>query len=537
MRISPWPNALSGRIVLILLTGVFLALASGAVLHLHDRSRALSSFGGMRTAQEFVAIVNLLDTLPFAERRRVAALWESPLHSVRFLPPRPTPPDGEEGVNDPRTDQLSELLRRYLGQKRPLRIVVLNNSEENQARLMPTAAVPATPPGVPTTGSTGVPTPTSTATPPPASGPSVSSPLSPPQTMRPPGMRHPPHYWRHMRMMQPLMPLGVSFLIRTQLVGGDWVEFHSHLPGEVFEWPEWMGWSLLLLFVLVGLLSLAAIRLATRPLKILADAAHALGQDLNHAPLPLDGPREVTHAASAFNAMQERLKHHVNERTHLLAAVSHDLKTPLTRMRLRVERVEEGALREDLLRNLTDMERMTTSALEYARGMEGMEPVARVDMPALLEGIQEDFAELGQDVAVQCTEIPPFAVMPKSLKRCLVNLVDNAVQYGKRARIRADQLGDRLRISIADNGPGIPESDWERVFEPFARLENSRNRDTGGTGLGLPIARNIVRAHGGELTLRNRPDGGLEVILVIPGQTGSNKIDPTQESRSSSGVS
>ncbi|GAB0057578.1 Adaptive-response sensory-kinase SasA [Candidatus Magnetaquicoccaceae bacterium FCR-1] len=505
MRLNPFPNSLSGRIVTILLTGVFLALASGAVLHLHDRSRALSSFGGMRTAQEFVAIVHLLDTLPPSERRRVAALWESPLHSVRFLPPRPPSQELEEGANDPRAERLVELLRRYLGPKRPLRIVVLNSPEEGQTRITPgpsTSGNPTnTPPGIPS-GSQ-------------ASAPGAPSQL-PPQAIPPPGMRHPPHYWRHMRMMQPLMPLGVSFLVRTQLVGGDWVEFHSHLPGEVFEWPEWMGWSLLLLFVLVGMLSLAAMRLATRPLLLMADAARALGQDLNHAPLPLTGPREVRHAASAFNAMQERLKRYVNERTHLLAAVSHDLKTPLTRMRLRVERLEESPLREDLLRNLTDMERMTSSALEYARGMEGMEPVARVDITALLEGIGETFEELGHTVEIHAENLPPFPVMPKSLKRCLVNLVDNAVHYGQKARMRADLLGDRLRISIADSGPGIPEADWERVFEPFTRLENSRNRDTGGTGLGLPIARNIVRAHGGNLTLRNRPDGGLEVIVTIP---------------------
>ncbi|MBF0417768.1 MAG: HAMP domain-containing protein, partial [Magnetococcales bacterium] len=432
MRFHPLPNSLSGRIVLILLTGVFLALVSGAVLHLHDRSRALSSFGGMRTAQEFVAIVHLLDTLPPSERRRVAALWESPLHSVRFLPPRPPFPEVEEGANDPRAEHLVELLRRYLGPMRPLRIVVFNSSVEGLARIAapraetaptpvnassgtPESVSSGSPQGVPVTG---MPPGAAPSTPPGSQAiPTPGTASLPPHAMPPPGMRHPPHYWRHMRMMQPLMPLGVSFLVRTQLVGGDWVEFHSHLPGEVFEWPDWMAWSLLLLFVLVGLLSLSAIRIATRPLMLLADAARALGQDLNHAPLPLNGPREVRHATSAFNAMQERLKRYVNERTHLLAAVSHDLKTPLTRMRLRVERLEESPLRDDLLRNLTDMERMTTSALEYARGMEGMEPVVRVDITALLEGIAEIFMELGHTVEMHATEIPPFPVMPKSLKR------------------------------------------------------------------------------------------------------------------------
>lgn len=482
MKFRLLPNALSGRIVLILLTGVFLALTAGAVLHLHERSRALSAFGGLQTAQGFVAIVHLLDSLPPGERIKVASILETPLQYLRFLPVMPI--RNEEGVHDPRAIRLGELLRGYLGDQRPLHVVVLSSPNHP----------------FPNRG-------TAKKTPP---GQEILWP--------PPQMNHYGHYWRHMGMMEPIMPLGISFLVRTQLVGGDWIEFQSHLPGKVFEWSEGMLVSLMLLFCLVGLLSLAAVRLATRPLLLLANAASNLGQDINHPPLDLSGPREVRHAASAFNAMQERLKRYVNERTHLLAAVSHDLKTPLTRMRLRVERITDVKLQEDLLRNLTEMERMTHSALEYAQGMEGMEPVCKVDILAMLESLQEEFADMNREVSIQCSNMPPFPIMPKSLKRCLVNLVDNAITYGELARIRADLLGDQLRISIADNGPGIPETQRERVFEPFTRLEGSRNRNTGGTGLGLPIARNIVRAHGGELTLRNRPDGGLEVILTIPAQ-------------------
>ena len=136
--------------------------------------------------------------------------------------------------------------------------------------------------------------------------------------------------------------------------------------------------------------------------------------------------------------------------------------------------------------------------------------------PSLLDKLQEEFNELGKEITVQCKDLPPFPVMQKSLKRCLTNLLGNATTYGDKAHIRADILANRLRIAIADEGPGIPESEMEKVLEPFVRLEDSRNRDTGGTGLGLSIARNIVRAHGGELTLRNRPEGGLEVILMLP---------------------
>jgi signal transduction histidine kinase len=471
-----WPGSLSGQMVLILFAGVMLALISSAAIHLNDRNQALSSFGGIQTAQRFATIVQLLDPLPIKERLKIVSIVETPLQFVRFL-------DGESPMADVQSDDKEEqhvraLLKNYLGEPWQLRIAIMNVEEGQQtapARMM-----------------------------------ASSMPHQMPAMM----MRR--HHQKHMVMMNQIFPQAISFLAQVRLTDGSWVEFHNHLPKEVFTWPKHLIPSLAILFMLVIFLAFLAVRLVTRPLSELSNTAQALGDDINRSPMAVSGPSEVRQSAEALNTMQARIVRYIHERTHLLAAISHDLKTPLTRMRLRIERLADEKTQEDLLRNLTEMEGMTGAALDYIRGMEGMEKVQKVDMLSMLEKLQEEFGELGHNVHIQCSELPPFPVMPKSLKRCLNNLILNAVTYGKRAKVRADVLGNKLRISIADNGPGIPEENFEKVLEPFVRLEESRNRKTGGTGLGLAIARNVIRSHGGELKLRNRPEGGLEIILTIP---------------------
>ncbi|MBF0590434.1 MAG: HAMP domain-containing protein, partial [Magnetococcales bacterium] len=302
---------------------------------------------------------------------------------------------------------------------------------------------------------------------------------------------------------------------RIQLSDGVWLEFHNHLPEEAFVWPWHLLWSIIILLVVVISLSILAVRLVTRPLGRLAGAARSLGQDLKRPPLTESGSLEVRDVVTAFNAMQARLIQYIQERSAMLAAVSHDLRTPLTRMRLRVEMLKDEKMRVALLRNLDEMEDMTGAAMDYIQGAEGMEEVRLADIPSLLEELQESWQELGEDVSVQCSDLPAFPLMGKSFRRALSNLIQNATKYGKRARIKATMHGERLRISVADDGPGIPEGQMQTVLRPFKRVDNSRNHKMGGTGLGLSIADNIVRAHGGELMLRNRPEGGLEVILTI----------------------
>ncbi|MFN7087738.1 MAG: ATP-binding protein, partial [Burkholderiales bacterium] len=285
---------------------------------------------------------------------------------------------------------------------------------------------------------------------------------------------------------------------------------------DTVTWPLRLLLSLSVLLVAVIALTLIAVRWVTRPLKTLAAAAEKLGADINRPPLAEQGPLEVSRAARAFNTMQQRLASFINDRTRVLAAMSHDLKTPITRLRLRAELLDDEQLRAKFIRDLEEMETMVSATLDFMRGLENREPAQPVDVMALLESLQEDARELGGRIDIEGGMPKPYQAYPQALKRCLNNLIGNAVQYGKVAKISVTDAADRLQICIRDQGPGIPENELERVFEPFYRLEASRSRDTGGTGLGLGIARNIARAHGGDIVLRNLPQGGLEAVLTLP---------------------
>jgi signal transduction histidine kinase len=272
---------------------------------------------------------------------------------------------------------------------------------------------------------------------------------------------------------------------------------------------------ILLVAVLVIALYVAAGSI-TRPLSRLARAAENLGRDVRQPKLEEEGARELRHAARAFNTMQDRLLRYLDSRTRVLAAMSHDLKTPLTRLRLQVEtQIDDPALQARFGKELDEMESMVHGALALFRGLNDEEALEPVDVGLLVETVRGEFAEMGKDVTVEGRTLGPLSGKPQALKRCLTNLVANAVKFGSRARILMRD-GGRLEINVCDDGPGIPADELEKVFEPFYRLESSRNRDTGGTGLGLSIARDVAQAHGGSLTLRNRPEGGLEARLTLP---------------------
>ncbi|HET9403271.1 MAG TPA: ATP-binding protein, partial [Burkholderiales bacterium] len=265
--------------------------------------------------------------------------------------------------------------------------------------------------------------------------------------------------------------------------------------------------------------SLVAVRWATRPLNALADAADELGRNINRPPMEERGPVEVVRAARAFNTMQARLAGYLRDRTRVLAAMSHDLKTPVTRLRLRAELLEDPQVRAKFTKDLDEMESMVGATLDFLRGQESGEAVQPVDVMALLESLQADTAEMGGAVGIEGATRSPFPGRPQALKRCLANLIENAVKYGKSARVTVDDDDDRLELRIRDEGPGIPPEELEKVFEPFYRIEASRNRGTGGTGLGLAIARSVAEVHRGTLVLRNHPEGGLEAVLVLPRAT------------------
>jgi signal transduction histidine kinase len=272
---------------------------------------------------------------------------------------------------------------------------------------------------------------------------------------------------------------------------------------------------ILLVAVLVVALYIAA-RGITRPLSRLARAADDIGRGVRQPKLEEEGARELRHAARAFNSMQDRLNRYLDSRTRVLAAMSHDLKTPLTRLRLQVEtQIEDPALQARFGKELDEMEGMVRGALALFRGLNDEESLEPVDFNLLLETVRGEFVEMGKDVTVEGRALRPLPGKPQALKRCITNLVGNAVNFGARARILVRD-GARLEIRVCDDGPGIPPEELEKVFEPFYRLESSRNRDTGGTGLGLSIARDVAQAHGGSLVLRNRTEGGLEARLTLP---------------------
>jgi signal transduction histidine kinase len=306
------------------------------------------------------------------------------------------------------------------------------------------------------------------------------------------------------------------FDLVVTLPDGDRVAFRTFSPRGPPPFARHFIIELGLLTVMLSIVLYAMTRTITRPLGDLAKAADAVGRGTAVQPLQERGARELKRATRAFNAMQERLNRYLDSRTRVLAAMSHDLRTPITRLRLRVESIEDEALRTRCVEDLDEMTRMVRGALSMFRGLNDEEATVAVDLDALLQELQRRYGEVNASVAIEGRAAAPLAGKPLALKRCLGNLVDNALQYGEHATIAVADSADQLTIRVLDDGPGIPEAELERVFEPFYRLENSRNRATGGTGLGLSIARDVAQAHGGSLTLANRSSGGLEAKLVLP---------------------
>jgi signal transduction histidine kinase len=292
----------------------------------------------------------------------------------------------------------------------------------------------------------------------------------------------------------------------------------SILPPRSATSPERTDYrgTISLFLLSIAFLAYLVARMTTRPLKQLAQAAKDLGNDINHPPLDLTGADEIRQASAAFNAMQARIRQYIFQRTQMLAAITHDLQTPLTRMRLRLEKVSEAELQQRLIGDLSAMQAMVREGLDLARSMDTTETMQMLDLDSLLDSVCADAADASQRVSLAGNANLALLGRPMDLRRCLVNLIDNAVKYGKAARVTVDRINGAARIRIRDAGPGIPDTELARVFDPFYRIEGSRSRESGGTGLGLTIARNIAEQHGGSIRLANHPEGGLEVTLMLP---------------------
>jgi len=279
--------------------------------------------------------------------------------------------------------------------------------------------------------------------------------------------------------------------------------------------------AFLVMTVAAGLLSMWAVRRLTAPLRTLAVAAEKLGRDVNAPPLPETGPAEVATAAIAFNTMASRIRRFVTDRTLILTAIGHDLRTPITRLKLRSEFIEDEELQAKFLADLDELEAMVSATLAFGRDSANREPMVALDLTALLRTVLDDAVDGRPSLAdaVGFASPPPSVTVqarPLGLKRAFTNLVGNAVNYGGGARITLLPPQDgHVSVLVDDDGPGIPPDALERVFEPFVRMEASRNRETGGTGLGLSIARNIVRGQGGDITLCNREPHGLRATVTL----------------------
>lgn len=306
-----------------------------------------------------------------------------------------------------------------------------------------------------------------------------------------------------------------DFKISFELNNGKWLNITSN-----YYQPTWLLIGLysvgLLLVIMLVAVCYWIIKRMLMPLEQFTEAVNRFGRDVNAPPLPVTGPESFQAATNAFNDMQSRIRQLLNDRTQMLAAISHDLRTPITRLKLRSENVPEPD-HQKMFNDLTEMEQMINSILSFARDYTRDEAVERFDIKALLETICDEMVDIGKNVSFTTVfSRLPVSGRTQSLKRALTNVIDNAVKYGKQAQVSLDKNEQEVLIKITDQGPGIPEDELNNVFRPFYRLDPSRSPKTAGSGLGLSVARDIVLAHGGSISLANQVEKGLTVIIKLP---------------------
>ncbi|HXZ95856.1 MAG TPA: ATP-binding protein [Burkholderiales bacterium] len=461
------PRSLFGRMVLVLVAGLIAAQILSAAIVFSEREQHVLQIRVTRSAQRISDAVRVLEALNAQQRGSVIQSLGSNTFAVSLgssaAPLGDSDPQLSNTVHD-----FAAGLRSALGNQRTIAV---------QARYGSDAA-----PRSPESGAVG------------SGQPSPESAVLPRETR-----------------FQPLM-----LAAQIGLADGTLVNFRDQFPWEAGRWPFRLALDLFVRLAAVVVLSLIAVRWVTQPLSSLATAAENLGENINRPPLYESGPSEVSRAAHAFNKMQSRLANYLNDRARVLAAMSHDLKTPITRLRLRTEMLDDPDLKTRFEKDLDEMESMVRTTLDCMRGVENGEKFQPIDVVALLESLQADYEETGHPVRIQGHANSSYVGKPRALKRCLSNLIENAVKYGKNATIVVQDEDARLVLKIEDEGPGIPPHEQENVFAPFYRIENSRNRDTGGTGLGLSIARSIARDHGGDITCKNLETSGLQVIVTLP---------------------
>lgn len=455
------PQSLFGRLALILFSGLLLVQLTSTAIQFYDRGQRLFQASGLSSSERIAEIVRLLDEASTQERVRLMAI-------LNVAPLRVSLTTAEwQKANQPETnwpaEEFQQRLSRQLNDAYELRVAISDQPQHKNNSLHVMGE----------------------------------------------------HNMQHMKGTGMGLPDALVFYAQVKLNDGTWVTFENSIAEEVFSGSTVLLLILAILIITVLSISLLAVRWVTRPLTMLTQAANKLGGDINQPPLSEVGATEVQQAAKAFNSMQSRLQNFIEDRSRLLRAISHDLKTPITRMRLRAEMLDDEQQRDSFIKNLDEMQSIATETLDFLRADDAQEKLQPIDVCALLDAIKNDVAELGQHIELDACESKKCRARPMALKRCVSNLVENALKYACDVRISTQQNNQQLIITVSDSGSGIPEEKLESVFEPFYRLESSRNRETGGTGLGLSIARNIALSHGGDLRLVNKPEGGLLAILTL----------------------
>ena len=479
------PQTLFGQTLAVLLIGIGLSLAAGAWIYASARHDAVRAVGALAAAERIINLSRLVGEAPVDWRQRLAEGASDPMFRVVLADRRPTIV-GDEGDREP-----SSVIADYIRQALPTRSVVI--------------AVAAGPGGRFSDGlGQGRPGPLSR----PWAGPGPNSGMGAGSRGHGPMMRGPlagaAMSWR-----------GLDAAV--EIADGQWLRFTTSLPdtGPTISSRLWL--ALAVMAVMIALLTAWSVRRMTAPLRLLAEAALRLGRNVDAPAMVTSGTVEMRRAATAFNEMQGRLRRLIDNRTLMLAAISHDLRTQLTLLRLRAEAGEASEDRERMLRTIAEMEDMIAATLSFAREDAKGEELRRVDVSALVTSIVDDMADAGLPITSAEVALGIIAdCKPMALRRAITNLIDNAVKYGIRATVGLSTGASVLDVTVDDEGPGIPENQLTHVIQPFFRLEGSRNRDTGGIGLGLAIAASIAEAHSGTLVLANRPAGGLRATLSLP---------------------
>lgn len=464
-----WPKRLMGQTIMLLILALFSAQIAAALI---IRSETLSFYEGAEArfmAVRIAPLAALLRDVPLEQQDKIAKvlgnrrlqLWVSDQPAVS------KPADGDEREDAERARDLAQRIAAELGEQRPDQIRVYRPHHDDDDD----------------------------------------------------------HHHRKKMNKLPgiaaehgaLLKLDPGSTVVAIALGPDrWMNaaLQSRPPRSLIRTDGWI--TFFVTAIVISVIVAFALRRITRPLGQLSAAAGKLGRGEAVSPIRKDGPADVRETIRAFNEMQERLHKFVADRTQMLAAISHDLRTPITSLRLRAEMLDDEEARERMIATLADMQNMVEATLAFAREEASSEPTRATDLAALIEAIGDDLGAIGHAVTVNAAAKLGYPCRPSALRRALTNLIENAAIYGKQATVTLTDTPSGPEIIITDEGPGIPPKDIERIFEPFVRLESSRNTDTGGIGLGMAIARDIVRRHGGDITLANRREGGLAVTVTLP---------------------